>query len=147
MIIRWSNVPISEIHLGGIIAGTLLHVAFPLDIFNWGWMGHALGWPVLAAGLLLAGWAVVEAGDADISSSPRLLVTGPYAFSRNPMYLAWTLIALGLALVINTLWLLLALLPVVLLTHFLVIRREEERLRQQFGEEYRQYCQEVRRYL
>ena len=46
----------------------------------------------MGAGLALAVWAVLEASDIAIDSPDRLLVTGLYALSRNPIYVGWMLI-------------------------------------------------------
>jgi protein-S-isoprenylcysteine O-methyltransferase Ste14 len=63
------------------------------------------------------------------------------------MYVAWTLMYLAIALLVNSWWLVM-LLPIVLLfTHFFVIRKEESQLERMFGEAYRQYCTRVRSYL
>jgi protein-S-isoprenylcysteine O-methyltransferase Ste14 len=83
----------------------------------------------------------------DFSKPTEVMTMGPYSFSRNPMYVAWTLIYLAITLLVNTLWLII-LLPITLLfTHFFVIRKEEAQLEQMFGEAYRQYRARVRRYL
>ncbi len=92
-------------------------------------------------------WAVRTVSEVDVSKPTRVVSTGPYALSRNPMYVAWTVLYVGIALIINALWPLL-LLPVVLAsTHFLAVLREERRLAELFGIEYADYRQEVRRYV
>lgn len=79
--------------------------------------------------------------------STALVTGGPYRFSRNPMYLGFTLIYLGITCWVNTAWPV-ALLPLVLLVmHHGVIRREETYLERRFGEEYRVFRQRVRRWL
>ena len=76
-----------------------------------------------------------------------LVVSGPYRWTRNPMYVGLTLWYLGITAWVNALWPLLAL-PMALLTmHYGVIRREEAYLERQFGEEYRRYKATVRRWL
>ena len=76
-----------------------------------------------------------------------LVTSGPFRFTRNPMYLGFTLMYAGVALWANTLWPLL-LLPVVLLVmHHGVITREERYLETLFGDEYRAYRGRVRRWL
>jgi protein-S-isoprenylcysteine O-methyltransferase Ste14 len=62
------------------------------------------------------------------------------------MYVAWTMIYLGVALVLNTLWLL-VLLPLLAVLIHREARREESRLEDAFGEVYRTYRRRVRRYL
>jgi protein-S-isoprenylcysteine O-methyltransferase Ste14 len=87
------------------------------------WPGHVLGWPLVVAGLLAAGWAVWAIGDMDIGSATKIVSAGPHAFSRNPMYVASTLISLGLSLAANSLWPILFLPGALVYTHlFLVLR-------------------------
>lgn len=79
--------------------------------------------------------------------STALVTGGPYRFSRNPIYLAQTLIYLGLACGYGSAWPL-ALLPAVLIVmHHGVIRREERYLAARFGAAYRAYSASVRRWL
>lgn len=73
--------------------------------------------------------------------------TGPFRFTRNPLYLAMTLIYLGLTLLANTWWCFPLLVPVLLLIHFGVVKREERYLERKFGDSYREYQSRVRRYF
>ena len=63
------------------------------------------GWPLIGIGLLLIGWAVRTIREPDGRHPTGLKTTGPYAFTHNPMYVGWTALYLGLALVLNTAWL------------------------------------------
>lgn len=76
-----------------------------------------------------------------------IIQSGPYRYSRNPLYLSLTLVYCGLALLINTWWAVIFLPAVLLSMHFLVVLREERYLENKFGESYRAYCGRVRRYL
>lgn len=76
----------------------------------------------------------------------RVVTDGPYAMSRHPMYVAWTAIYLGVALVARTAWLLL-LTPLLVVLIRREIAREEERLAEIFGPAYVAYQARVRRYL
>jgi protein-S-isoprenylcysteine O-methyltransferase Ste14 len=144
---RWNYIPIPEAHVILLILGVALHTALPLPLFEAAGLTQILGWPLLVFGSLLTVWAVVTVKDIDISRPTRIMDTGPYRFSRNPMYVAWTAIYVGIALLVNTGWLLIVL-PVLLgFTHYVVIRREEHYLERRFGKEYRQYRDRVRRYL
>jgi protein-S-isoprenylcysteine O-methyltransferase Ste14 len=143
---RWGNVPLPEAHLVGLGVGILLQV-----IASWRmpWpprIGLACGWPLILAGLWLAAWGVRAAAGVDLERPDQLVRGGPYAFSRNPMYIASTLVYVGIALVADAAWPLL-LLPVVLLVTHIVVVREERSLERRFGIAYRRYKTAVRRYL
>ena len=73
--------------------------------------------------------------------------TGPYRWSRNPIYLSFTLLQLGLAFRVNSLWLLVSLIPAAALMSFVVIPREERYLRAHFPSDYLPYEASVRRWL
>jgi protein-S-isoprenylcysteine O-methyltransferase Ste14 len=73
--------------------------------------------------------------------------TGPYRFSRNPVYLAFTLFQIGLAAWVNSLGLLLTLLPTLALMVLVVIPREERYLEARFPAQYLPYKRAVRRWL
>jgi protein-S-isoprenylcysteine O-methyltransferase Ste14 len=143
---RWGNIPIPEAHLVGLGTGIVLQVVTPWPLPWPAWIGHGCGWPLILAGLWLGGWAVRAAAGLDLERPNRLVDSGPYVFSRNPMYVAWTLGYVGVALVAGTAWPLL-LLPVVLVVTQVVVRREERSLERQFGDAYRTYKASVRRYL
>jgi protein-S-isoprenylcysteine O-methyltransferase Ste14 len=76
-----------------------------------------------------------------------LITGGPYRISRNPMYLGLTLGYVGLALVVNQLWPLLLLALPLWVMQTKIIPIEEARMLGVFGDEYRAYCQRVRRWL
>jgi protein-S-isoprenylcysteine O-methyltransferase Ste14 len=73
--------------------------------------------------------------------------TGPMRFSRNPIYLAFSLMQLGLALWTHSAWVLVMLIPPVALMQFVVISREERYMEAKFGTEYLAYKSTVRRWI
>ena len=73
--------------------------------------------------------------------------SGPYRFTRNPMYVAMACAYIGISLVLNNLWALVLLPVAVIVVDTFVIRREERYLTAKFGEPYREYCARVRRWL
>ncbi len=115
-------------------------------------VGRAGGLPLLAAGVLLIGWAVRTMHQAGTPAPPyrptvTIVIEGPFRFTRNPIYLGMTLCHIGMTLLSNRLWSL-ALLPGVLAAlHRGVIAREETYLELRFGEPYRRYRQGVPRWL
>jgi protein-S-isoprenylcysteine O-methyltransferase Ste14 len=130
----------------GLGTGILLQVVTPRRLPWPAWISHGCGWPLILAGLWLGAWAVRAAAGVDLERPSQLVQSGPYVYSRNPMYLAWTLGYVGAALVAGTAWPLL-LLPVVLVVTQFVIMREESSLERCFGAAYRNYKASVRRYL
>lgn len=76
-----------------------------------------------------------------------MVTNGPYRFTRNPMYLGFTLLYLGAAFWVNTAWPVILLPLVLAVMHYGVIVREEAYLERVFAEEYRTYRQRVRRWL
>ena len=144
---KWRNVPIPIEHLVPLAVGIIVHRSRPLTIFPAPVLGHALGWPLLAAGVLLVGWALRSVNDIYVDDPTKLITAGPYAFSRNPMYVAWTVIDLAVAFVANSWWPILFLPLALALMHWWVVHREEPELERRFGDEFRHYRQRVRRYL
>jgi protein-S-isoprenylcysteine O-methyltransferase Ste14 len=120
---RWANVPLPEAHLVGLGAGFLVQLIAPWKLSWASWVGHAFGWPLLLAGLWLAVSAVRAAADVNLERPSQLVRSGPYAFSRNPMYVAWALVYPGIASVANAAWPLLLLPVVLLVTHIQVFGR------------------------
>lgn len=76
-----------------------------------------------------------------------IVESGPYRFTRNPMYVAMSCAYIGLSLLLNNVWAVLFLPVVVGVVDLFVIRREERYLADKFGEPYREYCARVRRWL
>lgn len=146
MTAAWRNVPVPEPHVVALLVGIVLEVWRPLGFVAPAGFLHGLGWPLLAVGMGMVGWAVVVAGSTDLARPDRIVEAGPYRASRHPMYVGWTLAYTGAALLSSNGWLL-ALLPFVLVMSHLVVRREESRLEHRFGEAYRTYRRRVRRYF
>jgi protein-S-isoprenylcysteine O-methyltransferase Ste14 len=139
------------VYLGSIGLGLLVHWLWPLRL-----LPPSLGVPlgvvlVLAAGALFlcAVRTFRKAGTPVPGNRPTAAIVrgGPYRFSRNPVYLAFTLFQLGLAAWVDSLGLLLALLPALALMTRVVIPREERYLEARFPAEYLPYKRAVRRWL
>jgi protein-S-isoprenylcysteine O-methyltransferase Ste14 len=121
-----------------------------------GFMHGALRW-VLGALLVFVGIALnvggfitqKRAGTDPIPFNPstRIVVQGLYRFTRNPMYIGFALWTLGLAILVDSAWMLLAVPIGLILTDRIVITREERYLERKFGEEYLDYKRRVRRWI
>ena len=102
---RWSNIPIPEGHMITLVAGIALLVWRPLEFWQAVLQRQISAWTLLMMGILLALWGTVMFKDMDFEKPTAIITAGPYAFSRNPMYVAWTLIYLAFVLLVNTWWL------------------------------------------
>jgi protein-S-isoprenylcysteine O-methyltransferase Ste14 len=130
-----------------IILSFFLKMILPGQIFSVNWLGHIIGWPFVVIGILISLWATSAAGEINIASPNRLITTGPYAYSRNPMYVGWTLIFLGAIFIFNALCSFGLLVIVLVYTHFFVIVPEEKFLKKKFGTQFEEYQKNVRRYI
>jgi len=134
--------------LAGLVLDWLMPSPFVPAAVPAGWLGAI----VFALALALFAWAIATmrgAGSSVQTSEPTTTIvdTGPYRFTRNPIYLAMLLGLIGLAIALNSLWLLLTLVPFALVIRYGVVAREEVYLECRFGEDYRRYRARVRRWL
>ncbi len=134
-----------------------LALGFGLDYF----------WPVAVlpvriqyfagAGLIILATAIVvpairqfhKAGTNFKTHQPALSIisVGPYRFSRNPIYIALSLLYAGIGIAADNLWVLVLLVPLLVVVRIGVIAREERYLEGKFGEAFLRYKAEVRRWL
>lgn len=137
--------------LAVVVAGLVLHWLLPLRIGGGG-VRVALGLTLVAAGLGMGGWALgflrrTRQDPDPRKPTPELILSGPYQWSRNPIYLGMALVQAGLGVALGNAWLLLLLIPFVLLCQRHVIEREEAYLTRRFGDVYTSYRAAVRRWL
>lgn len=135
-----------------VIAGFALDWLMPLSFVPPAVPGRWLGGAIFVVALALFVWAIAtitRAGSNVPTSMPTTSIvdTGPYRLTRNPIYLGMMLALVGLAIAIDSLWLLLTLAPFALVIHHGVVAREEAYLERKFGEVYRRYRAGVRRWL
>jgi protein-S-isoprenylcysteine O-methyltransferase Ste14 len=138
------------IFLCAILLGIALNHAWPLHFLSP--MVRLLGPLVTACAVLLflLSYREFRAAGTSVRGSERtttIVRTGPYRFSRNPIYLAFILFVLGLSVWFNNAWLLVTLVPAVGLIAMVVIPREERFLERNFNDHYSSYRARVRRWL
>jgi protein-S-isoprenylcysteine O-methyltransferase Ste14 len=139
------------IFLAALAVGLLLQHFIPLPGLPGAWTNW-IGFPLGAAAGALAICSALTLRAARTAINPyqpttTIVQTGPYRFSRNPLYLALLLLCMGIAAWGDALWILLALIPAVVVLQVGVIRREEAYLAGKFGAEYRAYRARVRRWI
>jgi protein-S-isoprenylcysteine O-methyltransferase Ste14 len=139
------------VYLATIALGLALHFAWPMRL-----MSRTVSVPLGSTAVLVAVALFLSAvrafrtvGTPVPGNRPTTTIvrTGPYRCSRNPIYLSFSLLQLGVAALVNSLWLLVTLTPAVGLMSFVVIPREEQYLETRFPLDYLSYKSSVRRWL
>jgi protein-S-isoprenylcysteine O-methyltransferase Ste14 len=145
------RVPPPLVFLAGLAIGLVLSNWAPTE-----YLGRAIARPlgrvVTGIGVLLALSAVYAFSRARTDLRPNrpssaLVRTGPYRFTRNPMYVSLTIVYVGVAVMMQSLWSLLLLPLVVAFIRMKVIGREEAYMERRFGADYLRYKSEVRRWF
>ncbi len=134
------------------LAGLLADWLVPLKLLPASVPNVLLGSFIFIDGFALVVWAITTiraAGTHVQTTQPTtaIVAEGPYRFSRNPIYLGMFLGLIGLAIAFNTIWILVALVAFYLVIRYGVIAREEAYLTRKFGDVYRGYQAQVRRWL
>ncbi len=140
------------IYLGFLGVGLLLDqvwpVAAPVAASPRYWLALAL----FGVGLVIALAGFREFRRAKTNVNPHkpttaIITGGPYAYTRNPLYVALALFHGAIAIALGNVWALLLLVPALLVIRYGVIAREERYLEAKFGAEYLAYKGRVRRWL
>jgi protein-S-isoprenylcysteine O-methyltransferase Ste14 len=136
--------------LAAIALGVVLNLIWPLRFITSALV--MVGPVIVFAALLLFALSLREfrAHGTSVRGTERtttIVRTGPYRFSRNPIYVAFVLFLLGLALWLNNLWLLVALAAFASFISIMIIPREERFLERNFHIPYSEYKATVRRWL
>ena len=121
------------------------HEIFHSEVISW------FGVFFCVAGLLLFLWSLVSFGQSfrvgiDIDHPDKLVTNGAFAYSRNPIYVAFAFILLGQFLIFSN-WILLLYLGAAIWLFNRQVLREESFLKQHYGAEFSAYCNRVRRYI
>ncbi|MBZ5569492.1 MAG: isoprenylcysteine carboxylmethyltransferase family protein [Acidobacteriia bacterium] len=122
-----------RVPLGFIFAALYLWLAHPI------WLSLVIGGIIAFAGL-----AVRAVASGHISKNSELTMSGPYAYTRNPLYLGSIIIAAGFAVAARSAWIVLALVVLFVAIYIPVIRSEEAFLRSRFPE-FEAYARDVPR--
>lgn len=140
-----------------VIFGAALLAALVFEIFAGGNLFRfgaqlAIGVLLMSLGAGVLSWCFslfVNEGTNIVPTKPTtaLIDAGPYAYSRNPIYLAMCCVYLGLTVLFDIIWGFAFFPLVIVAVNFLVIAREEAYLEEKFGQKYRDYCARVRRWL
>jgi protein-S-isoprenylcysteine O-methyltransferase Ste14 len=143
--------PPPVVYLGLIILGIGFQFRWPMSFLS-GQISFALGLAVIGLSLILFAWTVRTFLAAKTTLDHRkpttaLISSGPFRFSRNPIYVSMTMFGLGVGVLLDNLWIVLLMLPAVLMIRFFVISKEEAFMESKFGADYLRYKSSVRRWL
>ena len=135
-----------------MIGGLALNWLVPLPFLPANVPAGSVGAMVFVLALALFAWAIVtisRAGSNVPTNRPTTTIveSGPYRFTRNPIYMGMFLGLIGLAIAFDTLWLFMTLVLFALVIRYGVVAREEAYLERRFGDVYRDYCSRVRRWV
>jgi protein-S-isoprenylcysteine O-methyltransferase Ste14 len=144
-------VPPPLIYLVCLLVGLGLDYLWPAPVLSPA-VQYGAGGVLIVASVLLFGLTLREFSRANTSINHRrpttsVITTGPFGLTRNPVYGAMTMLFVGIASVIDGLWILAMVIPAVLIVHFFVILKEEAFLEREFGDTYRRYKNSVRRWF
>ncbi|MEO3999106.1 isoprenylcysteine carboxylmethyltransferase family protein [Mesorhizobium sp. CAU 1732] len=112
----------------------------------------AIGWLVVAGAIAIDIAAMRAMSRARTTIMPHrgsdhLVTGGPFAFTRNPLYLGNTMLMVGVGLISGILWFILLAPVAAFATQKLAIEREERHLELRFGKKFRDYSKKVRRWI
>ena len=139
----WSRLPLPEQHVAGLLGGLAVDRLTRTRLPPWTTpIGLALG----VAGVAVNAAAVRARGGENLDQPSGLVDRGPYAWTRNPMYLGWSMIHLGAALALRSPGMAVTWPAAVTLVHRGILAEERE-LAAQFGTDFATYSASVPRYL
>lgn len=142
------------VYLAAVAIAILAHVFLPLP-----WIGaplsdllFAAGWLLLAAAIAMEYAAMRTMARARTTilptkASEHLVTSGPFSFTRNPIYLGNTVLMIGIGLIAGVAWFLVLAIIAAFTTQKLAIEREEKHLQARFGKRYGDYAKRVRRWV
>ncbi len=141
----------SLLFLGGFILGAAVNFIIPIPIWHSIWI-LLFGIVLSALGVWLISWAIMTFKRHKTSPEPwrpsvELVQDGPYGFTRNPIYLSFALVYLGLSFSLNSTVALIILIPVLFVIDRRQILREEVYLEAKFGNGFDRYKARVRRWI
>ena len=142
----------AALQLSSVLLGLVIHTFWPVEIPLAARFGRIAIVLFLGLGLSIIALSFREFARARTSVRPdrranALIRTGPFAYSRNPLYVAVVLLILGIGVWVNSIWIWVMVVPLVLVMNTAVIVREERHLEQRFGRDYVEYKKAVRRWL
>lgn len=139
------------VYLAGFVVGLLLEYLWSAIDLPQVWR-LILSLPLLLGSIALIIFTLKEfetkATPFDVrKTATSLIIGGPFQFTRNPGYLALTLLYVSISVLISSIWVLVLTVPILFIIDLYVIQKEEANLLDSFGEKYSDYQSKVRRWI
>ncbi len=133
-----------------IVAGLGLDAIHRLPARPAGWAPVGVTLVLLGIALLLWAFRAFRAHGTSIEPwrpTTDIITDGPFAYTRNPVYIAFALVTIGIGAWTDRGYVVLLTVPAFLATDRWIVPREEAYLTRKFGDGYRAYLARVRRWL
>lgn len=141
------------IYLIACVAAYVANLQTPFPIFPYAAIPtKAFGLIFMALAVFMDLWALKTLHERHTTVMPHrsathLVTCGPYRYTRNPIYLGYTLMTLGIGFLLGNGWFMVAAATAAVATNYLAVRPEEFHLLSRFGFEFERYCRGTRRWL
>lgn len=145
------KVPPPIIFIGFGLFGVLINYLNPLTIIGPSWLIY-LGVLIFIGSFLGFGYMInfYKKNETEIEptkTTSKIITSGLYRYSRNPVYIILCAGPVGLGLIFMTYWAMFAFIPALIVIYFTAIKKEEQYLEKKFGQGYLDYKKKVRRWI
>ena len=145
-------VPPPVVYAAVLVVTAIVQVFAPARVLPAGGVQFAVGLPVIAFGLAILAWAFFALRSVGEHPDPgrpteAITTTGPYAFTRNPIYVAFTVVAVGVSLAVNSVWMIGGVPLALGAVWWGTVLHEERYLHSKLGETYLAYKRSVPRWF
>ena len=131
--------------------GFIIHYYHPINLGELGRVKYSgIGMVIFVGFILFYAHTMFKKAETNITPwepTTTIITSRMYSYSRNPIYLAFNFVPIGLGIFFNNLWVLVSFIPAAIMLFFIAIKKEERYLEEKFGDEYLEYKKNVRRWL
>ena len=143
--------PPPVVYLIWMAVGFTIHYYHPMHLGDLGMLKYSgIGMVIMGGIILVHAHNIFKKAETNITPwepTTTIITSGMYSYSRNPIYLAFNFVPIGLGIFFNNLLVLVSFIPAAIILYFISIKKEERYLEEKFGDEYLEYKKNVRRWL
>jgi len=143
--------PPPVIYLIAVLIGIMTDYFFPFSFMPESFQ-LPIGLLIILPSVTLAALSFREFKKAETNVDPykpstAIITSGPFRYTRNPLYVTLSFVIIGLGIWLDNIWIIAMLVPVLILMHYGVIKKEEQYLTKKFGDKYLKYKETVPRWF